>query len=717
MKPRLRRIRFRVGIDTGGTFTDLVAIGAGGSRGAGPTDGAGRTFVVKVPSTPRDPEQGVRHALRELARRLALEAPAVRAGARPQLEIVHGTTVATNAVLEGRGARVVLVTNAGFEDLIEIGRQARPDLYDLSPLRPPALVARGDRLGLAERTLHTGARIVRPGAGALRQLLAAVKRRRPEALAIGLLHSYANPAAEIEVERALAPLALPISRSSAIAPLFREYERLSTTVANAALAPLCKRYLERLARALPRTQLFILQSNGGWTSARQAARTPVRFVLSGPAGGVAAAARRLATRRATLRGRGAGGAAGASGVVSLDMGGTSTDVGLVLGEPRRTDVVDLAGRPLLVDALEIHSIGAGGGSVLWVDDGGALRAGPRSAGVDPGPACYGRGTEPCVSDAHLLLGRLPVRGRLGGAIELDVARSRAAFAPLARRLKCTPLAVAAAALEVVDAAMAKAIAAITLERGHDPRELSLFAFGGAGGLHACRLARRLEMRGALVPPLPGATSAWGMATGDARHSLSQGIVRRVDRVGMEELARVAAALARRARRELARDLGADAVRSGAAIRTELRAACRHVGQSFELDIPFTPDLATLAAAFRRAHRERYGFELADVPVECVALRASAVQPSRFHEGAARRAPARTPRARSAAAAIGDCTPVRFAGAAAPVATPIVARDRLLPGMRMRGPAIVVEATATTVVEPGFSLAVDAGGTLILTRDA
>jgi N-methylhydantoinase A len=681
-------LRFRVGIDTGGTFTDLVALGAG------------RTFVVKVPSTPRDPERGVLHALRELSLRLEQEFPLARGAARPRLEVVHGTTVATNAVLEGRGARVVLVTNAGFEDLIEIGRQARPDLYDLSPARPPALVARGDRLGIAERTLHTGERIVRPDAKALRRLIAAARRllatarqRPPEALAIGLLHSWVNPAAELEVERALAPLALPISRSSAIAPLFREYERFSTTVANAALVPLCRRYLERLARALPRTKLFILQSNGGWTSARSAARTPVRFVLSGPAGGVAAAARRLAR-------------SGAAGAVSLDMGGTSTDVGLVLGEPRRTDVVDLAGRPLLVDALEIHSIGAGGGSILWIDEGGALRAGPRSAGVDPGPACYGRGNEPCVSDAHLLLGRLPVRGRLGGEIELDAKRSLKAFEPLARRLRRSPLAVAAAALEVVDAAMAKAIGAITLERGHDPRELALFAFGGAGGLHACRLARRLEMRAALVPPAPGATSAWGMATGDARLSLARGIVRRVDEEGARDLARAASDLARRARRELAHDLGPGP------IVTAVTAACRHVGQSFELSVPFTADPARLLAAFRRRHRATYGFDLDPLAVECVALQASAVRPSRWREP-----PRRGSRPRSAAAAVRERAPVRFAGEAAPLATPLVERERLRPGMRLDGPAIVLEATATTVVEPGFALAVDSAGTLILTRHA
>jgi N-methylhydantoinase A len=680
--------RWRVGIDTGGTFTDLVAIemdGRSGSRAAA----AAAPVVVKVPSTPHAPEAGVLHALRELSARIAARSP------EPRFEVVHGTTVATNAVLEGRGARVVLVTNRGFEDLIEIGRQARPDLYDLEPQRPAPLVARDGRVGVNERTLHTGEQLVPLTQREVARAVREVARRRPESIAVGLLHAYANPASERALGRALASLGVPISLSSQVAPLLREYERLSTTVANAALAPLCRRYLERLARALPRTRLFVLQSNGGWTGALRAARTPVRFVLSGPAGGLAAAARRLAAR-------------GDAGAVSLDMGGTSTDVGLVLGEPRRTDQIDLAGRPLLVDALEIHSIGAGGGSVLWIDDGGALRAGPRSAGADPGPACYGRGSEPCVTDAHVLLGRLPLTGRLGGAIALDAERSRAAFAPLARRLRRPPLAVAAAALAVVDSSMEQAIKRITLERGHDPRDLALFAFGGAGGLHACRLARRLEMRCVVVPPLPGATSAWGMATGDARRSESQGIVRTLDDAAVRELARVARRLVRAASRALARELGPGELRTG------VRAACRYVGQSFELEVPFAPARARLAAAFAAEHERRFGFVLDGAPIQCVALHATASRPGLF--AGARTPRPRRPAVRPAAPARTGTTPVRFGAGAKPAAAALYDRERLAPGMRGRGPAVVVEPTATTVVEPGFRFDVDATGCLVLTPE-
>jgi N-methylhydantoinase A len=300
--PRRSPLRIRVGIDSGGTFTDLVALGPG------------IEIALKVPSTPDDPARAVEQALAQLEDRLApLVAAHAHRSRRFELDVVHGTTVATNALLEGRGAHVVFVTNAGFEDLIEIGRQARPDLYDLFPRRPPPLVAREDRIGVAERTLFDGTRLRRPTKRELAALVRRVRSRRPEAIAIGLLHAWRNPAAELELERALRPLDVPISRSSAVAPLFREYERFSTTIANAALAPLCRDYLERLARQRPHVRFFVLQSNGGLTTARAAARTPVRFVLSGPAGGVAAAHARLKAARA-------------GGAITLDMGGTSTDV-------------------------------------------------------------------------------------------------------------------------------------------------------------------------------------------------------------------------------------------------------------------------------------------------------------------------------------------------------------------------------------------------------
>jgi len=670
-------LRLRVGIDSGGTFTDLVALGGG------------IELAFKLPSTPDDPARAVERALDELGRRLADRLPRrlARHGRAPpvELEVVHGTTVATNALLEGRAARVVFVTNAGFEDLLEIGRQARPDLYDLHPRRPPPLVDRALRMGVDERTLADGTRLRRPSGRELDALLRRVRAARPEALAIGLLHAWREPAGEREIERALRRLRLPISRSSDVAPLLREYERFSTTVANSALAPLCRRYLGRLARRRARTRLFVLQSNGGLTTARAAARAPVRIVLSGPAGGVAAAHSRLR-------------AAGAAGAITLDMGGTSTDLGLVLGEPRRTDQVDLDGRPLLVDALEIHSIGAGGGSRLWIDDGGSLRVGPRSSGADPGPACYGRGVEPCLTDAHALLGRLPLEERLGGAIALDAGRSLAAIAPLARRLRASPVAVAAAALDVADAAMERAMKRVSLERGHDPRELALFVFGGAGGLHACRLARRLGMREVIVPPWPGATSAWGMATSDARLAVAQGLVREVDGRAGAELERAFARLSARARRELRSELGPGPV------RIERVAACRYRGQSFELQVPFARDLRR---RFEALHQQRFGFRHSGSAVECVALHVAAIRRSPPPRRGAARDDPRAARLEPVLARFPD------SGDLEPRRVPRLRRDELRPGRTVRGPFVLLESTATTIVEPGFQARVDSSGCLRL----
>ncbi len=660
----LRRLRLRVGIDTGGTFTDLFALGAGVN------------VALKVPSTPADPAIAVGRALDELSRRLAELLPSRARPTQVELDVVHGTTVATNALLEGRGARVVLVTNEGFEDLLEIGRQARPDLYDLLPKRPAPLVLRADRVGVPERTLADGSRLRRPSRVEVAALVRRVRSRRPESLAIGLLHSYAAPAAERALERALKPLRLPISRSSEVAPLFREYERFSTTVANAALVPICRDYLERLAAIRPRTRLFVMQSNGGLTTASAAARTPVRLVLSGPAGGLAAAHARLRAARV-------------EGAIALDVGGTSTDVSLVLRKPEHVDQVELDGRPLLVDALEIHSVGAGGGSLLWIDSGGSLRVGPRSAGADPGPACYGRGREPCLTDAHVVLGRLPLKEKLGGAIELQPWRSHEAIGRLARRLGVTPLELAAAALDVADAAIEQAVKRVSLARGHDPRELALFAFGGAGGLHACRLARRLQMREVVVPPAPGATSAWGMARSDARFSFAQGLVRVVGvRAPIDaEIEAAMARLARRARHELLHELGPGP------LRLERTIACRYRGQSFELEIPFAPDLAR---RFEAAHEERFGFRLPGNDVECVALRVAAVRRTAAPRSSAPRSARRGGRRR----AVATRGPIRS-----------IARESLRRGARVRGPCIVVEDTATTVVEPGFTLVVDATGCL------
>lgn len=661
-RPRATR-RWRVGIDTGGTFTDLAAVG--------PSE----TFAVKVPSTPQDPSRAVLRALEQLLE----EHPRLRA---EPLSIVHGSTVATNALLEKRLARVAFLTNEGFEDLIEIGRQARSDLYSLEPSRPDPLVGREDRCGVPERTGADGKRLRRPSARDLAALRSWIERRRPDSIAIGLLHSYANGAAERELERALRPLCIPMTRSSAVAPRFREYERFSTTVANAALLPLISRYLESLRVRLRGHDLMIEQSNGGLTSVADARQHPVRLVLSGPAGGVHGARHRLSLRDRRF-------------AITFDMGGTSTDVCLLRGDAERTEQVDLAGRPLLVEALEIRSIGAGGGSILWQDQGGALRVGPQSAGADPGPACYGKGSVPCVTDAHVVLGRLPLSRKLGGSIVLDPRRSERALQLLAKRFRTSPLILAERVLEVTDAHMEQAIKKISLERGHDPRDAVLFSYGGAGGLHACRLCTRLGLREVLIPPLPGASCAYGMAVADARLDVARGLLVPIDSGSRALLQREIAALRARARRLLQRELGPGP------IKLEARVACRYRGQSYELNVPFAHDLRR---PFERLHQRRYGFVMPDQPLECVALQATAIR-----RGATPPHPPTPPRGRAPELTGMRRVPVWFADAAGlprPRLVPVLERTRLVPGWRAAGPLIIEEDTATTVVEPGFELSVD-----------
>lgn len=652
---------WRVGIDTGGTFTDLVALGPHGP------------IALKVPSCPEDPSRAVVAALAELRRRYP-DTPS-------RCLVVHGSTVATNALLEERTARVALVTNHGFEDLIEIGRQARRDLYALLPSRPSPLVARPDRVGVRERTLAGGDRKLIPEAAELQRVLQAVRRRRPEAIAICLLHSYENPRPERELSRVLRPLSVPVTASHQVAPRFREFERFSTTVANAALLPILQRYLRRLQSRLPADDLWMMQSSGGLTDVAQAARYPVQLVLSGPAGGLHAAERFARAARLPP-------------LVTFDMGGTSTDVGLVQGEARRADQIDIGGRPLMIDAVELHTIGAGGGSLLWKDEAETLRVGPGSSGADPGPACYGKGTEATVTDAHVVLGRLPLTAELGGSIRLQPERSHRAIDRLRQHFgdrKLTRTALAEVVLSITDAAMERAIKTITLERGHDPRDFALFSFGGAGGLHACRLASRLGMREVIVPPSPGAISAYGMALSDARLDQSEAVMKDLTPALVARLRRRAQQLADRAARRLEGGLGRGKVRATAEI------SCRHEGQSHELRVPLRgrPD-----TAFLREHRRRYGFVLEDTLVECVALHVSSVRRSGMQTPAAARKRTPGPAPRTAT------TPLWIGSPPHAVPVPVFARDQLPPGQRLRGPALVLESTATFVVEPGFDLEVD-----------
>lgn len=664
----------RIGVDTGGTFTDCVYLRDG------------HLEILKVFSTPANPARAIP---------AALEAIGARAGA---LELLHGTTVGTNALLECRGGRIALVTTAGFEDVLVIGRQARPELYNFFVSRPPALVPAERRLGIAERVGPRGEVLVALRSAELRRLRAQVARLRPQAVAVSLLFSFANPAHERRVARALRGLGVPVSLSHEILPEFREYERTATVTANAYLLPVMSRYLGEVAGVIRRgrrTRVQVMQSNGGTVSARVAASQPVRTLLSGPAGGVVGA-RAVAAR------------AGLEQIISFDMGGTSTDVALLAGALTTTSENQVAGVPVAVPMLDIHTVGAGGGSLAWFDRGGALRVGPQSAGADPGPICYGRGREPTVTDAHVVLGRLDPDQFLGGQCQLDAARTRVymeKFLRGARGLGSIE-ALAAGMVAVANATMERAIRVISVERGHDPRDFALVAFGGAGGLHACELAEALGIPRVLVPKFPGALSALGILFSDVLKDYSRTVLLPVEAGRLAELrtrlARGFNGLERTARAELRRE-GFPLKQQ----RLQRQLDLRYRGQAFELTVPAGRDCFR---AFHRAHERRYGYGDPQRALEIVNVRLRAV--GVVQKPPVRRLPVSDPR--PPAAAHFKRAPVYFAGRRQP--TDFYIRERLQPGNRIAGPAVIAEYSATTAVPPGWRARVDTYENLLLERE-
>jgi N-methylhydantoinase A len=646
----------RVGVDTGGTFTDLIAFDGTSLR------------VAKRLSTPGDPAAAVLDGVSRVTE---------RAG-----EVVHSSTVATNALLTRAGGPTVLVATAGFEDLLELRRQARPKLYALHPVVEPPLVGEPHRIGIDERMSADGTPLRAPAEAALRELREKIAALGAKSIAVCLLHAYANPAHERAVAEALAPLGLPISLSSEVLPLPREYERTSTTVADAYVRPVMAPYLERLERALKPARLRVMLSNGGAREAEAAARHPVRTLLSGPAAGVVGA---LAIARA----------AGVEDLITFDMGGTSTDVALVSGgRIATTEDAEVAGCPIQLPMLAVHTVGAGGGSIARVDEGGALKVGPQSAGADPGPAAYGRGgREPTVTDANLVLGRLDPARFLGGEMRLDAAAARAVLAPLADRLGRSIEAAAEDVLAVADAVMARAVRRISVERGEDPARFTLVPFGGAGAMHACAVARELGISRVLVPPSPGLLCAYGALIADR-------IVERVETRLRDVGPRLDAALldADFARLEAeARPLVEGTASEPCLDRT---VAMRYRGQSFELMVPAAGELV---AAFHGAHRARFGYALDGDPVELVSLRLRAC-------GCAEPAPLPVEPCADGDAQIARATCI-FAGRA--YGASVLERRRLREGARFEGPALIVEYSATTFVPPDARAEVGRDGCLAL----
>lgn len=635
----------RIGIDSGGTFTDFVVL-----------DGEGRLSSFKLRSNPSAPHEVILEGIR-------LAAGRVRA------EVVHGSTVATNALLERKGAKCSFVTTAGFEDLLEIGRQNRPRLFDLAPGPRRLLIARERCFGVDERAHADGSVERRPSKAELRRLKAAVKRAGVRSVAVCLLHAWRTPENERAVVEALGE-EFDVSASHEICPEFREYERASTTALNAYVGPLMRDYLSKLALER-RHRISVVQSNGGSMTLEEASRHAVRTILSGPAGGVSGA---MAVARASGFGK----------VLGFDMGGTSTDVHLSDGAPAETMEATVDGFPVRVPMLEIHTVGAGGGSIARVDAGGLLRVGPESAGADPGPACYGKGEQATVTDAHVVLGRIAADQLAGGSLRIDPERSRAVVGRLAGAMGFTLEEAAEGILQVANATMARAVRVVSVERGHDPRDFALVAFGGCGGLHACDLAGQLGVRKVLVPALAGSLSALGMLLADRVRDYSAGVL------GQKDLEGAFRRLESQARKDS----------RGAAL--ERYADLRYAGQSYELTLAWKGGAAL--DEFHDLHHRTFGHSDPGRAVEAVAVRVRA------------RTPVKKPSLASGTGRAGtkpDRRRVHVDGKWLEI--PCYRREQT--GVSFReGPALVADYGSTVLVPHNWKFRLAEAGNLILTTD-
>lgn len=638
------------GVDVGGTFTDVVVHAPGR-----------RPRAVKVPTTPDNQAVGVQCGVGQ-----AWPGAALRL-------LPHGTTTATNAVLERTLARTVLVTTDGFADVLQIARQDRPALYDLTVTRPESLVPHELVVTVVERTSPDGEAIIALTDDEIGRVVRAVQRLAPESVAVSLLFSYANDEHERRLCDALSRLNVPITRSSLLLPEFRELARASTCVLNAAVEPVMRRYLSNLTAQLPDPTITVMTSGGGTAGLDFAASAPVHTLLSGPAAGVVAAG--AVARRA-----------GFGDAIAFDMGGTSSDVCLIRnGQPEVSTSAQIAGLPFRTPAVGIHTVGAGGGSIAWIDTGGALRVGPRSAGADPGPACYGLGgTEPTVTDAHCVLGHLDPDRELGGGLRLDIDAA-------ARAISALPDSAGGPAgiLDVVRATMARALRKVSTERGVDPAGLALVAYGGAGPLHATALARELGCRAVVIPPAPGVLSALGLLLAPARYEASRTVMAPAD----EDLTEAWTGLEAQAREELEHQ----GVTSG--ITLSRVADARYAGQSHELRI-VAEDVADLAQLLHRAHQEAYGYAMPDERVLIVTLRVVAQgepilsQPPTDWD-------------------LGEPSPERSRDIGGAGAARVVSRAALVVGDEVRGPALIEQPDTTTLLAVGDVAVVDDAGNLVV----
>ena len=675
-----------IGVDVGGTFTDFYAV-----------DRETAAVVVhKTPSTPQNPAEAILSGLDALSVTSGIGSDAIR-------RLAHGTTVATNALIQRKGAPVALVTTEGFRDLLEIGRQIRPKMFDLKADAPPPLVPRERRFEIRERMTADGVARIALTDAAIEEAIDRIAATDAQAVAVCLLFGFLNPAHERRIGNRLRERLPDVAVSLAcdVQPEFREFERFSTTTLNAYLQPLIGRYMRHLGQELagraPRARLGINQSSGGLMSVTRAADFPVRTALSGPAAGAVGAAHvaRLA---------------GKPDVITLDMGGTSADVALIRGfEAEIGYGRNVAGFPVRLPMVDVHTVGAGGGSIAWFDRDGLLKVGPISAGADPGPACYGRGgVEATVSDANLLLGRLS-GSLIGGAMRLDATKAAAAIRPIADHLGVGVEKTAEGILGIVTANMVRAIRTVSVERGHDPRDFVLMPFGGAGALHAGDVARALDMTEIIVPPAPGILCAQGLVVSDLKEDFVATARLPLTEDGRREIEGAVAPLLAAARTWFADEDVPDDRR-----RLRLGLDLRYIGQNFELLVPVAetdgrpPDLLDIAEIQRRffsAHEKTYGHYTEHDPIETVNVRLTAF-------GEAERIPPPSGKQDSSTHPTSAAMrPVWFDGVE--VDTPVFSREDLVPGHRFVGPAIVDQLDATTVVHPGDAVTVDAAFNLVI----
>jgi len=646
----------RIGVDTGGTFTDFVFFDNG------------QIDILKIPSTPSDPSKAILEGLRS------------KLDGGNDLFVIHGTTVATNALLERKGGRIGLVTTRGYEDILFIGRQTRKKLYDLQGEEKYPLLPRSHCFGITERTSAKGKIEQAVSLEKLNALIKKIRSKKFDAVAVSFINSYANPKNEQIVKKSLKKAGIQVCISSEILPEYREYERTVVTAVNTYLIPVMARYLQQLEAHLSSNELRIMQSNEGYISAKTARSEPIRTSLSGPAGGVVASSH-------------LGRAIDVKTLITFDMGGTSTDVSLLDGEIKRTSEGHIGDFPVRLPIIDIHTVGAGGGSIAYLDKGGSLRVGPRSAGADPGPACYGKGLLPTVTDANLVLGRISPRFFLGGHMTLYPEKSKKAIGNLANKINKTLLETAEGIVAIANANMEKAIRVISIERGHDPRDFNLISFGGAGGIHAAEMSRHLGIPRVIVPKNAGVFSALGFLLADSIKDQLRSILRPEPHVSDNKLETSFSALATHCSDDM-KDEGFSA--ENIHIRRYLE--LRYTGQSYEITVPYGPR-TVWKDSFHQTHDRLYSYHHKDRDIEIVNIRTTAIGTGQ--KIVLKKHPFRS---LDASSAVLHYQSICFEGKK--TRAPVYDRSLLLSGNELSGPALIADYESTAFVPPSFSASVD-----------